>query len=63
MDGQNCIMQFFQLIFEELYLNTFGYGLPNFITRDRQLRLKPALVHDTDYMIEKTYHLPEAYHI
>ena len=26
-------------------------------TRDRQLRLKPALVQDTDYMVEKTYQL------
>ena len=26
-------------------------------TRDRRLRLKPALVQDTDYMVEKTYHL------
>ena len=27
------------------------------LTRDRQLRLKPALVQDTDYMVEKTYQL------
>ena len=26
-------------------------------TRDRRLRLKPALVQDTDYMVEKTYHI------
>ena len=26
-------------------------------TRDRRLRLKPTLVQDTDYMVEKTYHI------
>ena len=28
-----------------------------YITRDRRLSLKPALVQDTDYMVEKNYQL------
>ena len=27
--------------------------------RDRRLHLKPPLIHDTDYMVEKTYHLAQ----
>ena len=27
------------------------------LTRDRRLRLEPALVQDTDYMVDKTYQL------
>ena len=30
-------------------------GHYTFNTGDRRLRLKPALVQDTDYMVEKTY--------
>ena len=28
-------------------------------TREKRLRLKPALVQDTDYVVEKTYHLAQ----
>ena len=36
-------------------------SLKNGKTRDRRLRLKPALIQDADYMVEKTYHIAPAY--
>ena len=32
-------------------------------TRDRRLCLKPALIEDTDYMVDKTYHLARCFHM